>query len=298
MWRRPVVGALAMAAGGAWLRIIYAGYPETSDQLIVVWAALEHVLQGGSPYGVGFAESVPPGSPFVYGPLALLTGPLGVWGEVAAATGTMLLLVWTRSWLTLAAYAGYHVAIQMGVSGINDQIPAFLLLAGLLALERRRVLGGVLIAVAAAVKPHVLAWFPAAMGYGGVATAAALLATLAVLWSPLLVWGPLAFVRSTQMATELHAGRPPENAMNMPALRVLAAPVALASFFVRRWWLVVVSGSIIFMIVLFFDRWASYGYWLVVLPPLGMLIERWWRERQAAVRASAERAATTRAPSS
>jgi hypothetical protein len=297
---RPVLGAMGMVAGGAWLRVMYLGFPETSDQLMVARAALDLVLAGGNPYGIGYEASMPPGAPFIYGPLAVLAGGLRVPGEALAAVGILALLAGTRSWLTLAVYAAFHAAVQFGTSGINDQVPAFLLFAGLVALERRRLVGGLLIAISAAFKPYSLAWFLPAMGYGGVMVAVTMLLVSAALWSPLLVWGPASFLRSAEMAAVLHAAQPPQNGLNVPVLRILAVPLAVASVFVRRWWLVVVSGAAVFCVALFLNSWASYGYWFVVLPPLGMLVERWWRERpgQAAVRAPVERAAATAAPSS
>lgn len=50
----------------------------------------------------------------------------------------MLLLAWCRSLLTLAVLAAWYPAIEFGICGQNDQVPAFLLLAGLLLIERRR----------------------------------------------------------------------------------------------------------------------------------------------------------------
>ena len=43
-----------------------------SDVLDVTAAAIDRVLAGLNPYGVGYEQSRPPGSPFPYGPLALL----------------------------------------------------------------------------------------------------------------------------------------------------------------------------------------------------------------------------------
>lgn len=275
--RRPVLVGLAIAAGGFWLCLVFASLPETADQLIVGRAALDTVLSGGNPYGIGYAASEPPGSPFVYGPVALLTSLLRAPGEALAAGGTMVVLALTRSFLTLGIFAGFIFVVQLGSSGINDLLPGFLLMAGLVTLERHRVAGGALLAVAAAVKPYCLAWFPAAMSYGGVAAVAALLGVTGVLWSPLLVWGPGSFLRSVEMAAAIHTV--PENSLDVPALRILAVPLALISLLVRRWSLMVLSGAAIFLTVLFLDRWASYGYWLVVLPILGLLAERWLRER-------------------
>lgn len=299
--RWPILAGAALAAGGAWLRLVYAQMPVTSDQLVVGQAALNGVLAGLNPYGIGYSESVPPGSPFVYGPLNLLSAPLGVQGEILAATGTMLLLSWSRSFLTLAFFAAHYVVVQFSTSGINDLVPGFLILAGLLALERHRFLGGGLLALAAGVKPYALAWFPAAIGYGGLQAAAALAAVTAAVWSPLLVWGPGSFLRSVELAAATHPI--PENSLNMPHLRVLAIPLAAASILLRRWWAVVLSGVAVFCIWLFLDRWASYGYWLVVLPLIGVVAERLLRRLikeglQAAVRAGADLSATTAAPTS
>lgn len=277
--RRPVLVGLAIAAGGLWLRIIFSALPETADQLIVGRAAFETVISGGNPYGIGYAASEPPGSPYVYGPLALITSLLRAPGEALAAAGTMAVLAKTRSFLTLGVFGGFIFVVQLGSSGINDLIPGFLLMAGLVTLEHHRVSGATLLAVAAAVKPYCLAWFPAAMGYGGVTAAVALVGITGVLWSPLLAWGPASFLRSVEMAAAVHPV--PENSLNVPALRILAVPLALAALFVRSWTLTVVAGAAIFLVVLFTDRWASYGYWLVVLPILGMVAERWLRERAA-----------------
>ena len=55
-----------------WVRMLSLGAPETCDQIIVSRAALRVAHRGGNPYGFGYAESVPPGAPFPYGPLGLL----------------------------------------------------------------------------------------------------------------------------------------------------------------------------------------------------------------------------------
>jgi hypothetical protein len=60
----------------------------------------------------------------------------------------------------------------------------------------------------------------------------------------------------------------------MPALRILALPMVVAALLVRSWSTAVLTGALIFMTVLFFDFWASFGYWLVVLPPVGIVAER------------------------
>jgi len=297
LYRWPFLLGVALALGGTWLRLVHAQLPETSDQLTVGRAALAGVLAGQNPYGHGFVESWPPGAPFVYGPLELLVAALGVEGQILAAFGTMLLLAWQRTFITLAVYSAQYFVVQFTATGINDLVPGFLIMAGLLTLERHRVAGAVLLALAAGVKPYALAWFPPAIGYGGAVVAVALIALTGVIWSPLALWGPGSFLRSVELAAGTHPF--PENTLNTPALRVLAVPLAIAAIFVRRWWLMVVSGTVIFSVVLFLDKWASYGYWLVILPLLGMLAERTVMPRlQAALRALPDRSPTTAAPAS
>jgi hypothetical protein len=257
-------------------------------------------VTGANPYGIGYAESVPAGSPYPYGPLAMLTSALGVPGEVVAVTGIMLILAFCRSLLTLAVLAAWVPAIEFGVCGLNDQVPAFLLLAGLLMLERRRErLGGAaLLAIGAGIKPYVFAWFPALIGFGGATVTAVLVGLSAIFWLPLLLWGPGSYLASIEMARNTHPV--PDNTLNMPALRILAVPLAIMSFLTRSWTVAVLSGALIFLVVLFLDSWASLGYWYVVVPILGVVAERALRRfggalrREAAVREVPEREVVAR----
>jgi hypothetical protein len=68
----------------------------------------------------------------------------------------------------------------------------------------------------------------------------------------------------------------------MPVLRVLALPLAVASLFVRSWEGMVLIGAAIFMVMMFTDYWMSLGYWMVVLPPVGIVLERALRRFGAA----------------
>ena len=276
---RPVASGSALVVGGVWLRVVFASFGQASDQIVVGQAAAELVLAGGNPYGHGYEQTTPPGSPFPYGPLALLWSPLGVTGEIVAAAGTMALMAWARTFVVLGAYASFWVVVDLSMSGLNDVTPGFLIAAGLLALRHHPVLGGSLLALAGAYKPYALAWAPAAFGFGGPATIAAFLVTAAAVWSPLLVWGLPSFVRSIELAQATHPL--PESTLNVPELRILAVPIAVASLFARRWWLVVASGTAIFFVVLFLDRWASIGYYLAVVPIAGIALEMAVRDRLA-----------------
>lgn len=269
---RPVALGVVLALGGAWLRIAALGIPETCDQLAVSRAALDPILAGGSPWGVGYAASVPPGAPFPYGPLAVPAALAGVPLEVAAMSGILLLLARERAILSVALLGGWVGWVELGTCGINDQLPAFLLLAGLLLVERGRRSGALLVGMGAAIKPYLLAWAPPLLGLGGVALAVPLLTATILLWLPILPWGPARFLASVEMARAIHPVS--ENALNVPVLRILALPASLLALRVRTWEAMALAGCAIFALVLFLDHWASFGYWLVLLPLLGILGER------------------------
>jgi hypothetical protein len=269
---RPALFALSFVLGGTFLRLAFLGLPRTNGNVAVVEAAAAVAFGGGDPYGRVYAESIPPGEPYPYGPLGILLGPFGIGAEVVAAVATMLLLGWTRSWITLSVYASLVAAVRLGTAGANDVSAGLLITAGLLALREHRVLGCLLLAAAAGTKQYALAWFPGAIGFAGVEAVISLLVGTLVAWSPVLMWGPASVLRSMQLASELHPI--PQNTLNIPVLRLVAAPIALAALFVRRWRWVVLSGAAIFMVVLFFDRWASLGYLLAVGPIVGVALER------------------------
>ena len=281
--RSPLVVALALVAGGAWLRLVIGSFTEPiADQLWVSQAAAEQVLAGGNPYGVGYDVTSPPGAPFVYGPLMLLWGLAGTWGEAIASVATLALVAATRSWVTLALLAAFPLFVIITTIGINDSAPGFFITAAVLALRAWPLGAGVLLAAAVALKPYALAWLPGLVAYGGVRAAAAFVAASAVAWLPVLLWGPLGFLRSVDLAREAQ-GRFTGGGLGVPALRVLAVPLALLPFVIRRWSVAALSGSAIFAIVLFLDTWASFGYWLAVLPITGIALEgvvvRWRAQR-------------------
>jgi hypothetical protein len=268
---RPAAFATLVVLGGLVLRVAYyeAG---VADQIRVAQAAFEVAAGGGNPYGRAYAESVPPGASYPYGPLGLVWWAPGIAVELAASVATLVLLAVARAWTTLAVCATWIPFAMYSVYGINDSSPGLFITAGLLALPGRPILSGVLLAVAGALKPYAFAWFPGAVAVGGLRTLVALAAVTALLWSPLIVWRPRAFLRSVEIAEGLRAL--PPNALNAPVLRVLAVPIALAALLVRRWDFAVLSGAAIFVIVLFSARWASPGYWVAVLPIVGVAIEQ------------------------
>lgn len=297
---RPRLAALALVAGGVVLRLSVAGVWQ-ADPVAVTVAAGQAALNGYDPYGHGYAAAVPPGAPFPYGPLALVWNLPGQIVESAASVATMLLFVLTGSWITLGLYAADSFAVHSATQGVNDLSPGLLIAVGLLVLRKRPVIGGLVLAMAAAVKPYAFAWFPAAVGYAGLPALLGLAGGSLVLWSPLVDWGLTSYLKSVAMARAVHAF---PNALNIPELRVLGIPIAIAGLWVRRWEVMVALGAVVFTVVLFFDHWASKGYWLAVLPIVGIAAEGWvvrraptlvrlLRARPASVPSMSPRRATT-----
>ena len=267
--RFPVL-SIFVAAG-----LLRAGFSVVccTDQIIVSQSAWERVISGqGSPYGVGYASTDPPGSPFPYGPLALVWWLPGPPLELVAAAAVMGILAWKRALLTLAVFAVWEPSVWLNLVGVNDYSPGLLLLLATLALRTRPMLGAAIISVAAALKPYAFAWFLPVIGYGGVSAAVVLFSISAVLWSPLFLWwggvGP--FLETVRLASQVHQI---PNAVNLPALRWFAVPIAIAGVSARRWESAILVGSAAFAVFLFMDKWASYSYWLAILPATGLAIE-------------------------
>lgn len=285
--RRPVALGLCLATASVWIRLLYLGAPETCDQMIVSRAALGVVMAGGNPYGFGYAESVPPGAPFPYGPLGLVTPLFGQAGETIAFAAVALILAWQRALFTIVFFGASLQWVELGACGMNDMIPALLVVGGLLLVERRRnLVGSALVALSAGIKPYSFAWFPALIGYGGVATAVVLIVVAGLAWLPVLSWGPGSYLASVQGAWTVQH-RQVQNTLDMPILRVLAVPLVALSLLVRSWEGMVLMGAAIFMAMMTTDYWMSFGYWMVVLPPVGIVLERALRAFGASLRTAA-----------
>ena len=266
IWRdRPVLFALSLIVGGAILRLSFYGLLD-ADPLVVTKDALSSVLEGVNPYAHGYAVSVPPGAPFVYGPLALITSIPGTWVELLAGIATMAMMGRVRAWVALAIYATAPLVTTMTMSGTNDVLPGLLIAAGLLALRWRPWVGAVLVAMAAGIKPYAFAWFPAIVALGGLPALAALVAVTVVAWGPLLVWGIGPYLNAVELARKFHLQ--PQDALNLPEWRPVAAIPFVLGLFSRSWLAGVMLGAAVFVLVLFLDRWASISYWLALAPIL------------------------------
>jgi hypothetical protein len=259
-WRaEPWKAASSIAVGSMFLRFAYIG-TATDDQILVTHAALARVLTGLSPYGVGYTESIPSGSPFPYGPLALLWWIPGPAVELVAATGIMALLIHYRSWLALAAFCAFPPFVYLNATGVNDYSPALLIGLGLMMLPRWQ--GAVALAAAAALKPYAFAWFLPAIGFGGMPILLALVGASAVLWAPLLLWGPGTFLATVGITDRLHGAG--------TAVRYLAIPASLAGLLWRSRSAMILTGCAAFALYLFTSGWWSVGYLIPLVVALGV----------------------------
>jgi len=241
------IGGIIVSA--ALMRLAYIG-TGFSDPLLVTEAARDRVLDGLSPYGVGYAEATITGASFPYGPVMLInTIPL----EIAASIGILILL--RNRPLTLSAYAGAPFAISLASSGNNDHLPAFLLAAGLLTLPRWW--GGLLIGISVAVKPYTAVFIPALLAGGSIGPF--LVATVAAIaaWLPAFWWGGVgesfAILNAQQQSS---------------MLRYLALPFALGA--VRFG---VVAACIAYGFLTLTSEWWSLGYLIPVGVAAGIAIE-------------------------
>jgi hypothetical protein len=266
-----------------------------SDVMDVTAAAIGQVLSGGNPYGIGYAASRPAGAPFPYGPLALL------WYAPVRADGWMLELVVSCVVLTLLAlrgrllglaiYALGPTLIATASDGSNDTSVGLVLLAAFVLGRRRPLLGAVLLAAAVALKPYAAAWLPAYLVWGGWAVAGTVAAVSLVLWSPVLLgWGIGSFLRSLQMANEVHAlpywslGTIYEAVTQQTAPRELLDQARLAlgglvAVATIRWSRsldgVILAGTAVYLVTLFGGFWGTYAYFGAIAPILCWRIDDW-----------------------
>jgi len=131
-----------------------------SDVTDVTRAAIQNVLQGVNPYGIGYAASRPPGAPFPYGPVELawyapfLANPILL--EVLVSIGLTLYFAIRAANgrpVGLAIFALAPPLVITSVNGSNDTSAGLLILLALAVAARRPAVGAALLAVAVSFKP-------------------------------------------------------------------------------------------------------------------------------------------------
>ncbi len=293
--RRPIPRATLLLLLGGALAIRFAMRTNVgSDVLDVTAAAIDRVLAGLNPYGVGYEASRPPGAPFPYGPLALLwyvpVADLPRLAELLSATVVATALALQGRYLGLALYAAMPAIVNTSVDGSNDTTLGLLLVATFGLAPSRPLLAAVALAAAVAFKVSAAAWVPAFLLWGGWRVAAGFGAASLVLWSPvLLVWGPASFLDSVVRAGQLHRdivwslGALLRGLVGDAAVRVLdvlrlafGAVTALATLpLARSLDGVIVAGTLVYLLTLFGGTWATFAYFAAVAPLLCLRVDDW-----------------------
>jgi hypothetical protein len=294
-WRIESVAVVVLVVTGLALRFALKDQVG-SDVLDVVGAAIHRTLGGENPYGVGYDASRPPGAPFPYGPLALLwylpfaDQPRVL--ELLVSAAILVALALRGRILGLAVYATAPVLVSLTSDGSNDTSAGLLILVALVAAGRRPLVGGVLLAIAAAFKPYAFAWAPGLVWWGGAPAFAGFVVASAIAWAPvLLVWGPGSFLTSIRMADAVHpspyysVGAIWEGILGRPApaelldrakvvLGALTAGVGLrfASSIDR----VIVVGILVFVVTLYAGYWSTFAYVAAIAPIVCWRLDDWF----------------------
>lgn len=273
----------AAAVGGGW-----------SDVMLVTDAAIRTMLAGGTPYGVGYPESIPPGAPFAYGPVALLwylpaQGGPGRMETLLTMLLVVLLAIRGRP-LGLCLYAALPPLLVTATDGSNDTSAGVLILGALLVAQRSPIAGGALLAVAAAFKPYAVAWLLPLLAYGGVVgPLGAFLVGSAVAWGwAVIAWGPRPIVDSLAQAEGVHAVpyyslawvaqdlvRLPETSWSLLRYGLGIAVAVIGWFEVRTARSFVVLGCVVFVVTLFAGWWSTFAYLAAVAPVVCWHLDDW-----------------------
>lgn len=292
-YRGPRVATLLFLLGGAVVMRLVVTDNRGSDVLEVTAAAIDRMLAGANPYGIGYEQSTPPGSPFPYGPVALAWYlPLRAAPELmelGAATLVALVLALQGRLLGLAIYAASPVLIATAVDGSNDTSLGLMLLAAFIAARRWPAVGAVILAVAVAFKLSALAWAPAFLAWGGVRVAGAFVAASTIAWAPVVAqWGIASFVRSTQMANDVQRGVvwslgqvirdiTGVTVEALGQLRLLFGGLFAVASLGLRGSLdgVILGGTLVYLVTLHGGNWGTFAYFAAIAPLLCWRIDDW-----------------------
>jgi hypothetical protein len=292
-WRVGWLAIAVLLVVGIMLRQPSPTGAVSSDVLTVTRAAIEQWMAGGNPYGHGFDQSTPPGSPFAYGPLALVwylpfvDHPTQL--ELLIAWSLVLLFAVRGRVLGLAVYATLPALVLTSSDGSNDTSAGLILLVALLLSERAPRAGAVGLAVAVAFKPYALAWLPPLLAYGGVIPLVTFAAGSMLLWGPAMVaFGPRNILWSLQQADSIHGSAYYSFAFGVGSNFVLPKPlyemlrfgagicVAASSWvLVRSARSFIVTGIAIYFVTLYLGWWSTVAYVAAVAPIVCWHLDDW-----------------------
>ena len=291
-WDARVATLLLLFAGAVLVRLSIADRTG-SDVLAVTAAAIDRVLAGANPYGVGYVESTPDGASFPYGPIALLWYlPLKDQPdliELGASIVVAAILLLRGRLLGLAVYAMAPILVASSVDGSNDTSLGLLILATFIVAGRSAVLGAALLAVAVGFKLSALAFVPAFLAWGGLRPALAFAAASLVVWAPVVAGrGIGSFAWSARVANEVHRTTiwslgsivddfTGTRVAALDTLRfVLGGLVAIATLRLRHSLdQVFIAGSIVYLVTLFAGNWGTFAYFAALAPMLCWRLDDW-----------------------
>ncbi len=292
-WRIGPIAILALLVAGLALRAaaVGGGY---SDVLVVTQAAIQTMLAGVSPYGIGYTQSVPPGAPFAYGPMALL------WYLPSVDSPGRLELLLTMALLGVFAIRGRPLGLALfatlpallvtATDGSNDTSAGVLLLIALLTAQRLPILGGSLLAIAVAFKPYALAWLLPLLAYGGVPLPLlAFVVTSLVAWGwAVIAWGPGPILDSLRRADGVHPQAYyslawvlgdlrllPESAWGVVRYGLGAVTAIVGYAWVRSARSFVVVGIAVYLVTLFTGWWSTFAYLAAIAPVVCWHLDDW-----------------------
>ena len=298
-WQLRWLPVVVLIVCGAQLRIAALGQP-ASDVSDVTRAAIQVLMAGGDPYGLGYLVSRPAGAAFPYGPVALLWY-LPTWWDPTlielAVSGLLLGWLGVRAAkgrpLGLAIFAVAPPLVLAAVDGSNDTTAGLMILVALAVAARRPALGAIVLAVAVAFKPYAIAWVPALLVWAGLPATIAFIGASIVAWGPVLfLWGPSSYLKSLAMAQETHLrssywslgavldgiapGLAPR-ALESIRYVVSGAVAVLGALRVSTLDGVIVVGSIAFVLAQFTGYFGSYVYIAALAPLLCWRVDDWLR---------------------
>ncbi len=296
-WQLRWLPVLVLILCAVSLRLSAFGAP-ASDVADTTSAAIQVMLNGGDPYGLGYAVSRPAGAAFPYGPIALLWY-LPLWWDPTlmelAVSGVLLGWLGLRAAngrpLGLAIFAVAPPLVLASVDGSNDTSAGLMILAAMAVATRRPAAGAVILAVAVAFKPYAVAWVPALLLWAGLPAVLAFVGASIVAWGPVLfLWGPGGYLKSLAMAQETHLrasywsvaaildGIAPGLAPRaLESIRYLisGAVAVLGALRVRSLDGVIVVGTAAFVVAQFAGYFGSYVYIAAVAPLLCWRVDDW-----------------------
>lgn len=298
-WQLHWLPVVVLVACGVQLRLAALG-PPASDVSAVTSGAIQVLMSGGDPYGLGYLVSRPAGAAFPYGPVALLWY-LPTWWDPTlielAVSGVLLGWLGIRAArgrpLGLAIFAVAPPLVLAAVDGSNDTTAGLMILAALALAVRRPALGAGVLAVAVAFKPYAIAWVPALLVWAGWPAVLAFVGASIVAWGPVLfLWGPSSYLKSLAMAQETHLrssywsvaavldGIAPGLAPRaLESIRYLisGAVAVVGALRVRSLDGVIVVGAIAFVLAQFTGYFGSYVYLAALAPLLCWRVDDWLR---------------------